>query len=133
MIFVEALGMGVLALVQFVLVEALNTTALLYLYRWFVVSALHTPDLSFWQMLGLSWFVQLLLRIPTQADFRSSDEVKHLEALFMAVAGGKRRELEEALIPSRTAPFTSGRWFGSRIGGSAFWLGAGWVLHRLLY
>jgi hypothetical protein len=100
-------------------------------WNWFVVPALHASEVSFLQMLGLIWLIQLLASRPNTVE---DTRWKLLaSAVELCVPAEKQEELAELTKPDSVMGFLQG--FSQVVGqlvGNTFTLVAGSVLHAFL-
>jgi len=97
-------------------------------WNWFVVEALHASEVSFLQMLGLIWLLQLLTSRSTVAE---DSKFKLLaSAVELCVPAEKQEELH-ALGEETTFRLWWEAFFGAfgQLFSNTFMLGAGFVLH----
>jgi hypothetical protein len=113
------------------LVGAFKAFALMLMWNWFVLPVFHTGEISFWQVLGLLWVVQLFVG----DDARENPvEQSRWESLFLVVSAcvpdHKDAEVKEELKQK-----TDGVWgqmgihIASQLFSYAFTLGLGWLVH----
>jgi hypothetical protein len=100
-------------------------------WNWFAVPALHASEVSFLQMLGLIWLIQLLASRPTGAD----DTRWRLlaSAVELCVPAERQEELAELSKPDSVHGWYEGfsQVFGQLVG-NTFTLVAGFVLHSFV-
>lgn len=116
------------------LVGAFKAFVLMLMWNWFVSPVFHIESISFWQVLGLLWIVQLFVDSGSGSGSENPAETLRWDSLFLllnaCVPEHKNEELREELKLK-----TEGVWgqFGlhifGRLVGYAVTLGLGWVVH----
>jgi hypothetical protein len=112
------------------LVGAFKAFVLMLMWNWFVSTVFHIDSVSFWQVLGLLWIVQLFV----DSGSENPAETLRWESLFLVlnacVPDHKNEELREELKQK-----SEGVWgqFGlhifGRLAGYTVTLALGWVVH----
>lgn len=100
-------------------------------WNWFVVPALHASEVSFLQMLGLIWLIQLLTSQPTGGE----DTRWRLLALAveLCVPAERQEELAELSKPDSVLGWAEGfSQVSGKLVGNTFTLVAGFLLHAFL-
>jgi hypothetical protein len=112
-------------------VGAFKAFALTLMWNWFVSPIFHTSNISFWEMLGLLWVVQLFV---DKSYAQDPAEKIHWENLFLVldacVPAEKREDLKADLKEKEGSIWSEvgGQIFGQLVG-YAFTLGLGFLLH----
>lgn len=112
------------------LVGAYKAFVLMLMWNWFVTPIFHTESISFWQVLGLLWVVQLFV------DGRSDDTTENWRwekislMLNACIPEHSREELMEELKQVNEGVWGEiGTKIFSHIVGYSFALALGWTLH----
>jgi len=110
---------------------AFKAFVLMLMWNWFVSPVFHTGEISFWQTLGLLWVVQLFTG---GESGQSPVETMRWENLFTIVTAcvpeHKDAEVKEELKEKAEGVWGElGIYLFSHIGGYAFTLGFGWLVH----
>jgi hypothetical protein len=100
-------------------------------WNWFAASALHLPEISFLQMLGLWWMIDLLIIRPARDDGRAWALLASITEL--CVPPERQREMEEMRISDPIVEFTQGLSgaFNTVIGNTLMWA-LGFGLHLFI-
>jgi hypothetical protein len=114
------------------LVGVFKAFVLMSMWKWFVTPVFHMDYISFWQMLGLVWIVQLF----ANSGSENPAETLRWENLFLrldaCVPEHKSEELREELKQNASSIW---RKFGihifAQLVGYTVTLGLGWVAHVL--
>jgi hypothetical protein len=118
-------------------VIALYTTFVLqHLWNWFVVSAFHTFEISFWTMYGITLVVGLLIQWEDTTTFHQLKGLTMMvEALEVCMPVDKREQLDEKFTEEMTG-FGIWKEIGlrslSKIARNTFVLVMGWAVHVFL-
>jgi hypothetical protein len=113
------------------LVGAFKAFVLTVMWNWFVSPVFHTSEVSFWEMLGLLWVVQLF--VDKTYDDNPATKLQW-ENLFLildtCVPVERREDLKLQLQEKNEEIWTEigAKIFGS-LAGSAFVLGLGFAVH----
>ena len=115
------------------LVGAFKAFVLMWMWNWFVSPVFHIESISFWQVLGLLWVVQLFV----DSGSENPEETLRWEGLFSVldacVPEHKHEELREELNQKREGVWGQlGLHIFGRLAGYAVTLALGWVVHSFL-
>jgi len=114
-----------------IFVGAFKAFVLTVMWNWFVAPIFHTADISFWEMLGLLWVVQLFVdqnygQNPVE-KMRWENLVLMLDA---CVPEEKREDMKVALKEKEESVWSEiGVQIFGQLFGYAFTLGLGFLLH----
>jgi hypothetical protein len=112
------------------LVGAFKAFVLMLMWNWFVSPVFHIESISFWQVLGLLWMVQLFVDSGSENPL----EIFRWESLFLVldacVPDHKNEELREELKQKNEGIWPQlGIQILGRVTSYAVTLGLGWVVH----
>lgn len=113
------------------LVGAFKAFVLMLMWNWFVSPVFHTGEISFWQVLGLLWVVQLF--VGSDAGENPVEQMKW-ENLFLVLSACVP-EHKDAEVKEELKQKTEGVWgqvgihIVSQVFGYAITLGLGWIVH----
>lgn len=118
-----------------ILIAAYKAFVLMLMWNWFVSPVFHSGNITFWQVLGLLWLVQLF--IDTGAE-NSPDKTVQWENLFLildaCVPEEKREEIRAAVANQNNQGIWGqiGMYLGSQFLGSTLTLVLGLAVHTFL-
>jgi len=115
------------------LVGAFKAFVLMLMWNWFVSPVFHIESISFWQVLGLLWIVQLFV----DSGSENPAETLRWESLFLVlnacVPAHKNEELREELKQKSQSVWGHlGLQIFGRLAGYTVTLALGWVVHSFL-
>jgi len=115
------------------LVGAFKAFVLMLMWNWFVSPVFHTDSISFWQVLGLLWVVQLFV----DQSGENPAEAKRWENIFTVadacIPEHKREELQEQLKENNEGIWSQiGIHIFGQLTSYAVTLLLGWMVHTFL-
>ena len=124
-----ALGFGVS-----ILGAAYKAFVLMLMWNWFVSPVFHTESISFWQVLGLLWLVQLFVGLDTDENPANTARWEHLSLVLDAcVPEEKREEMSDAVKQKNEEIWGQlGIYIFGQFVGYTLTLVLGWTVHTFL-
>jgi hypothetical protein len=110
---------------------AFKAFVLTVMWNWFVAPIFHTSNVSFWEMLGLLWVVQLFVDKSYEQDPSEKLRWEKLFAVLDACVPEEKREDLKAELKEKEESIWAeigGQIFG-QLAGYAFTFGLGFLLH----
>lgn len=104
------------------------------MWNWFVSPVFHTENISFWQVLGLLWIVQLFIGLDTGENPAKTARWENLFLILDAcVPQEKREEVSESVKQKNDEIWGQlGIYLGGQFAGYTFTLVLGWAVHAFL-
>jgi hypothetical protein len=119
-----------LTFVVSLLVGAFKAFILMLMWNWFVSPVFHTGSITFWQVLGLLWLVQLFVGVKTDDPEKSQRWDNLFLVLNSCVPEHQREHVREAIKERRERIWADiGLHIFGQIFDYSFTLGLAWLVH----
>jgi len=117
------------------LASVYTTFVLQTLWNWFLGPALHTPEISFWMMYGLTLTIPLLTeRIGVDPDFMQNFRWELAVSILEIFVTDDQLKKIERIVETKKGELWVKGWlaFAGKIASNTVILGFGWIVHGLL-